>query len=346
MSPPIGGLFDRGGYTKRMILTPKAIAFAAQHLGCSDSDVKVHEVSGGYSRNRRGIVEYGGVFLFAKEVDSKLLPGNGDEEREWLRKDAGLIELLTKEGVEITPAWHAISEDSETFLTTAYRQEDGWLWEVPEEEEVQKSYIEAVIAATKNLERTILHKDDIERYKLHPFFRDELASDDGLDYIQSEEILHKLRLKFESLEQECTNKRVKNTLADLRIELGSKEIIDAIRNGQESLGRQTQEVLGHCDVRPDNLAYHPIHNKVVLVDWNWASLNPINFGPTEFLIDVSSDGHDTNAHYKYLNRDILAASVGYWLKRCLKPPLAPGNTLRDRQALSAATAYRLFRDSE
>ena len=43
-----------------------------------------------------------------------------------------------------------------------------------------------------------------------------------------------------------------------------------------------------------------------------------------------------------VNAEMLAAFVGFYLVRSLKPPLKPGDNLRQMQALSAATAYDLL----
>ena len=42
------------------------------------------------------------------------------------------------------------------------------------------------------------------------------------------------------------------------------------------------------------------------------------------------------------NAEMLAAFVGFYLIRSLKPPLQPGDNLRQMQALTAATAYDLL----
>lgn len=101
--------------------------------------------------------------------------------------------------------------------------------------------------------------------------------------------------------------------------------------------------LNHCDVRSDNLAYNENTGEVKLVDWNWASYAPKKFGATEFLIDMARRGVDVSPWYDDMSVDLLAATVGFFMTRSLKPPLTPGSTLRDMQAEAAAVANYLYR---
>jgi len=79
-----------------------------------------------------------------------------------------------------------------------------------------------------------------------------------------------------------------------------------------------------------------------LVDWNWASYVPQGSGATEFLVDMARYGHDVKPWLGELNAEMLASFVGFFLIRSLKPPLKPGDNLRQMQALSAVVAYDLL----
>jgi len=57
---------------------------------------------------------------------------------------------------------------------------------------------------------------------------------------------------------------------------------------------------------------------------------------------MSRRGVDVTPWINDLNIEMLAATVGFYAKRCLKDPLAVGNTLRDLQAQSAAVALNLY----
>lgn len=53
-------------------------------------------------------------------------------------------------------------------------------------------------------------------------------------------------------------------------------------------------------------------------------------------------GADVGLWLKDINIEMLAATVGYYAKRCLRDPLGPGSTLRTMQAESAAVALDLY----
>ena len=106
--------------------------------------------------------------------------------------------------------------------------------------------------------------------------------------------------------------------------------------------KQPEDCFNHSDVRSDNLAFHPQTGELKLVDWNWASYAPQGSGATEFLIDMARHGQDVTLWLDELNTEMLSAFVGFFLVRSLKPPLQPGDNLRQMQALSAAAAYDLL----
>ena len=110
----------------------------------------------------------------------------------------------------------------------------------------------------------------------------------------------------------------------------------------KQFAKEPEDCFNHCDVRSDNLAFHPQTGELKLVDWNWASYAPQGSGATEFLVDMARHGHDVTLWLDELNTEMLAAFIGFYLIRSLKPPLQPGDTLRQMQALSAATAYDLL----
>ena len=106
--------------------------------------------------------------------------------------------------------------------------------------------------------------------------------------------------------------------------------------------KQPEDCFDNSDVRSDNLAFHPQTGELKLVDWNWASYAPRGAGATEFLVDMARHGQDVAPWADELNREMLASFVGFYLIRSLKPPLKPGDNLRQMQALSAVTAYDLL----
>lgn len=94
------------------------------------------------------------------------------------------------------------------------------------------------------------------------------------------------------------------------------------------------------DIAPETL--NLVSGKIKFVDWNWSSYIPKGFGATEFLVDLSRRGLDVTPWLSYLNKELLAAMVCFYAKRCLLEDLAPGNSLRIMQAQSAAAAARMY----
>jgi len=324
-------------------ISPKGHEVAADELGCSVSDIKVVSVDGGYSRNRRSLVGFGDKWLFAKEVDHDLLPSDGAEELGWLRKDYGCASLLRQILPEIVPEWEKLTANDHVLLMPSYRVEDGWLWSFPSTESEQKNYIQAIVDATKKLETVEIDKDVIDELNLHPYFRDKLALDEGLNLIiQNDEIRDQLENKYIEMAQDESLIFLRSAIDKMQLLLQDITAIKDLSNRAASLIKQPNDCFGHCDVRSDNIAYNSSTGQVKFVDWNWASFATAGFGATEFLIDMSRRGVDVAPWLNELNIEMLAATVGFYAKRCLEDPLAPGNTLRDVQAQSAAVALNLY----
>ena len=64
--------------------TSKVNSFLVERY--ADADISIHPVEGGYSRNRRAIIDIDDRSIFAKEVDVNLLPDEGAVELGWLKK--------------------------------------------------------------------------------------------------------------------------------------------------------------------------------------------------------------------------------------------------------------------
>lgn len=118
--------------------------------------------------------------------------------------------------------------------------------------------------------------------------------------------------------------------------------LNSLARKAKSFIEQPNDALGHCDVRSDNIAHNVRTGETRFVDWNWTSYTPKSMGATEFLVDMARRGVNVEKWVGHLNLDMLAAVVGFYLKRCLEEPLAPGNTLREVQAESAAITLMLY----
>ena len=324
------------------LLTGNALQCAAVELGVDSSDLRVTPVSGGFSRNRRALVSAGDKTIFVKEVDVDLLPDEGERELGWLKKDYEVTRLLQKLHPQYVADWTALAGDGHVLMTTSYASADGWLWRPPAEKSVAERYISAVVSAVRELEKTDLPHEMIEELQLQPFVAAELGLDDGIDQVIAEaDIRRQLIDNYQTLlsEQSEVNQRRCQKMMEL---LNRSDELADISVRAKHFAKQPADCFNHSDVRSDNLAFHPQTGELKLVDWNWASYAPRRSGVTEFLVDMARHGQDATPWLDELNVEMLAAFVGFYLIRSLKPPLQPGDTLRQMQALTAATAYNLL----
>ena len=324
------------------LLTNRALQCAAAELGVDASDLQIASVSGGFSRNRRALVSAGDRTIFVKEVDVDVLPDDGETELAWLKKDYEVIRLLQKVHPQYAADQITLSDDGHVLMTSSYALTDGWLWRPPAEKSVAERYISAVVTATRELEKTELPHKVIEELQLQPFTTTELGLDDGIDRIIAEaDIRRQLIDNYRTLlpEQSEVNQRRCQKMMEL---LSRSDELADISVRAKQFAKQPEDCFDHSDVRSDNLAFHPQTGELKLVDWNWASYAPRGSGATEFLVDMARHGQDVTPWLDELNTEMLAAFVGFYLIRSLKPPLQPGDNLRQMQALSAATAYDLL----
>lgn len=322
-------------------ITSRAQSAIANLYNQSLDTLEVFPVGGGYSLNRRSLVHINDDWLFAKEVDISVLDSSGEEELKWLEKDFYLIQGLKKIYPELVPDRCELLMEGHLLILSAYRAEDGWLWAPPREEAILVNYIQAVVDTVKRLEVVEFDTKTIEKLKLQPVLRDQLALDDGIKTIIEDRGSRDLLLeKYQTLNRE--SKVNKQRYDDMITLLNSPSSLKDIAIHASQLQNQPNNAFGHCDVRSDNLAFQPENNLVKFVDWNWASFTPKGFGATEFLVDMARRGIDISPWKGELNKDMLAAVVGFYLKRSLRTPLALGNSLRDMQTESAAVALELY----
>ena len=324
------------------LLTNRALQCAAVELGVDSSDLRVTSVSGGFSRNRRALVSAGDRTIFVKEVDIDVLPDDGETELAWLKKDYEVMRLLQKVHPQYVADWAKLEGDGHVLMTSSYASADGWLWQPPAEKSLVERYISAVVAATRELEKTDLQHEVIEKLQLQPFTTAELGLNNGIDQVIAEaDIRRQLIDNYRILlpEQSEVNQRRCQKMMEL---LSRSDELAGISIHAKQFAKQPENCFNHCDVRSDNLAFHPQTGQLKLVDWNWASYAPRGSGATEFLIDMARHGQDVTPWLDELNAEMLASFIGFFLVRSLKPPLKPGDNLRQMQALSAATAYDLL----
>jgi hypothetical protein len=325
-------------------ITERTKQAIAKEYGCPVEGLEVVGVNGGYSRNRRSLVRVGDEWIFAKEVDLSLLPEDGTEELGWLKKDHEVTRYLDGNHIAIAPEWIKLVADGHVLLLPSYRDDNGWTWELPKGQDQQARYIDAVVNATKVLESKKLDDAAIEQLNAKPFLRDEIAFDEGFALLLANEaIREQVSDKYRSLVADDVSPHLEPLLRDMISLLDDAGKLQKLAEFGRRLVDQPNDCFGHCDVRSDNIAYNPVADEVKFVDWNWASMTPKGFGATEFLTDMARRGIDVSPWLSELNPELLAATVGFYARRCIKDPFMPGSTLRDMQAESGAIAYSLYR---
>ena len=324
------------------LLTDRALQCAATELNVDLSELRITPVSGGFSLNRRALVSSGDRTIFVKEVDANLLSDEGERELGWLKKDYAVTRLLQKTYLQYVADWTELADDGYVLMTSSYASSDGWLWQPPTDNSVAERYISTVITAVRELEKIKLPQELIEELQLQPFVAREFGLDDGIDQIIADADIR--RRLIDNYQKLLPNQlEINQWRCQAIIELLEKhdELIDISVRAKE-FAKQTEDCFNHSDVRSDNLAFNPQTGELKLVDWNWVSYAPQGSGATEFLVDMARHGHDVTPWLGELNAEMLASFVGFFLTRSLKPPLKPGDNLRQMQALSAAAAYDLL----
>ena len=324
------------------LLTSRALQCAAAELNVDSSELRITPVSGGFSLNRRALVSSGDRTIFVKEVDANLLSDEGERELGWLKKDYAVTRLLQKTYPQYVADLTKLADDGHVLMTSSYASSDEWLWQPPTDNSVAERYISTVITAVRELEKIKLPQELIEELQLQPFAARELGLDDGIDQIIADaDIRRRLINNYQKLLPSQLEINQRRCQAIIELLEKRDELIDISVRAKE-FAKQTEDCFNHSDVRSDNLALNPQTGELKLVDWNWASYAPQGSGATEFLVDMARHGHDVTPWLGELNAEMLASFVGFFLTRSLKPPLKPGDNLRQMQALSAAVAYDLL----
>ena len=250
--------------------------------------------------------------------------------------------MLQKTYPQYVADWTELADDGHVLMTSSYASSDGWLWQPPTDNSVAERYISTVITAVRELEKIKLPQELIEELQLQPFVARELGLDDGIDQIIADaDIRRRLIDNYQKLLPNQLEINQRRCQAIIELLEKRDELIDISARAKE-FAKQTEDCFNHSDVRSDNLAFNPQTGELKLVDWNWASYVPQGSGATEFLVDMARYGHDVTPWLGELNVEMLASFVGFFLIRSLKPPLKPGDNLRQMQALSAAVAYDLL----
>ena len=323
------------------VITNKSLRAIANYKDWPLEKVEIKPVEGGFSMNRRALVGYDDQWVFAKEVDEELLPDDGATELAWLKKEYDVTSHINHLQPGIAPDWCELLQEGRLLLLPALRPQDGWKWDVPKGQEQQ--YIQSVISATQALEKLQFDDADIQLMSMQPYFRDKMIKSNDIEkLLQSVELREQVAIKLRSTLSDSRDEFIKGCLKVAIETLNDEFALRQLYEAAQKLKDQPDDSFSHCDVRSDNIAYNSKTRQTIIVDWNWASYAPAKFGSTEFLINMAYRGLDVSPWHKELNQALLATTIGFYLVRSMYPPLAPGNTLREFQAETAAVALNLF----
>lgn len=323
-------------------LSPPAIARIAEILNCSPEDITLHATDGGYSKNIRAVAECDDKYIFAKEVDTSVVEGDGAQELHWLKKDYQNIQWIAENYPEIVAERRILTNDNSLLLLSAYRPEDGWLWMPPRRREEQVEYVDAVLHAVQKLGAVHYSDETIESLEAQPFLKKDFERDGGMAKIAADAAIREAgAARMATVAESKTNLFVRKSAEQLQVALLNESAVEDLTTCAAAYQQQPETTLGHADVRSDNLAFHPETKQVKLVDWNWMSLTTEKSGYVEFLCDMARRGIDVAKWRDWLDKDMLAAVTGYYLNKCMKPDVLGGN-LRTMQAETAAVAYGLY----
>lgn len=328
--------------TGEHLLSFATIAAAAVKLGCLPSETITSAVSGGYSHNRRGLIGYNDQWLFAKEIDPTQLAGDGTQERAWLYKDHACTEMIRTIAPEIVAEWSSLSADGQLMLMSSYRHEDGWVWLPPADSSMHEAYVTNVLATITRLATIHPAETQVDQLGLKPYIRDMIAHDSGIDMIISDpEVRRALSVDYQILEQTTEIATIRHAAQGMQVMLNDQSLLLSLRTAQNRLDQQPQLTLSHGDIRADNIVHNAELQQTKLVDFDWLSLAPEGFDTTEFLIDTARYGVDVLPWAELLNKDLLAATVGYYARRAIEDD-DDRQSLRNLKLESAAIAAWLY----
>ena len=323
------------------LLTDRAIHCASELLDAEAESLVIRPVRGGFSYNRRAIVLSDARQLFVKEVDIDLLPDDGQLSIAWLRKEYEMVKVIQRLKPELVAEWIWLSDDEQVLVMSSYPEEEGWIWKPPIGPEVV-DYINSVLYITRDIEGMRFDEVEVRQLRLEPHLQLKLSRDDYLRrVVYDPELRRRLRDNYQSLLGGGTG-WARGRYEKMIELLGSVSRLRAFLERVEGLPVQSEECFNHCDLRSDNLAFNVRTGVIKLMDWNWASYAPRGYGATEFLLDIARHGHDICPWHDLLNVNMLAFFVGLYAGKSMERTLSQGSSLRQMQALSAATAYDIL----
>ena len=272
--------------------------------------------------------------IFVKTFDPSLIsdktkiPGMIAE----LDHEASMYDYVRSSGFEYLP--EVIEYDHHSLRISAYLEQEGWHWNVPEDRVQAVEYSEDILAAIDEI-------DNIPIIGQSKFSSPRLFIENGWNKVlepeTNEKILDKIETEIPKLHDQSRK--------------GAEELARIVKDGARDLADLAIEAymrrddhLGHFDARPSNIGWHP-ELGVKIIDWSWASNTSTNSDSTMFLIDAHKADFETRelpSFYDKFDRRHAALFIGYWLARSIAPAQDPN--VRFHQFAAAATATTLIKD--
>lgn len=287
-----------------------------------DSADNFLSVDGGYMKYHKFIASTDEDLVFVKQqpVAGEVSPERFDSMLKYLKKEAGTMAHLRLHSFKHVSERSTFDRDK--VVMDAYREEDGWHWEI--DETVFDAYLNDALDAFRDLESMPVPFDE---FGVEPSYQSLI--DEGWCSLDTSRLSQAINSFAPQLDQS-------------KQELASK-LLDDVTDLQQvaaSLDDPNEFVLCHHDMRQENLAWHP-EKGVRIIDWSWTSPGLPGSDATNLLIDINKSNYDVSGYRHHLNYRHCLNLIGFWLAHSTLPNQG-ADGLRLEQFKSALSAYELL----
>ena len=292
-------------------------------------DSEISRPSGGHMAYDRLIVQSPAGNIFVKKHDATRFTDDKREEhsRKYLVKEKAMYDHLQRYDYQHIPDKAEIVSDHSLMLS-AYLEQDGWHWRIPNDDTLHGQYINDILSALDDLAALpVLEFNEIND-SLDSFVREGWQSLDNksLEMIRSK--LADYSTRVDSAIFARTARKLSNELTKLKEQ-------------SDDIDLEQPMTAAHNDFRQSNMAWHPDEG-VRIVDWSWAGRGLPGADKTTFLIDMHKHGYDIKKYSDQINSDHILMLIGFWLMHSLEPTCDRTDSVRFQQIHSAVAAYDLL----
>lgn len=300
-------------------------------LGQPKDMLDIEVINAGHMAYDHLFVRSGESDLFVKQHIAERFsdPFREAHSRAYLEKEFNLYEYVAQRGFSYIPDRVDLIDDS-MLAMDALKEEDGWLWRAPRNEQFD-TYVQNVLAAIEQLELVPVDTDSTYHEVINPTY--ETFWEEGWSDI-SEEKIEAIKAKIIQLSEKWSEDQKESALS-LIISLS------ALRERAKTIDRNVPLFMAHNDVRQSNIAWHP-REGARFVDWSWGDPAPHNADSTMFIVDLAKSGHDISKYKDRINSDQLVVLIGFWLAHSLWETRDGSSTVREHQVASAVAAHNIL----